>query len=199
MASGGLLRLGDKVDGAKSESFKSGVGTLLGVGAKKNDGHGSTTHDEAESFHAVHARHFQIEGDNVGAQLLDFFQSESAVHCRAHDFDGRIAGEHSGNQLPHQSGIINDKNADAAALAHAIAPSGATRERRERMAGTLRMRTTVPSPRMEAPLTRSLETMSLGSALMTSSSSPTMLSTTSPKRFSAEPITMTKCFCFAGS
>ena len=71
-------------------------------------------------------------------------------------------------------------------------PAGRTRESRDSTAGTFRMRTTVPSPRIEAPLTRSLETMSLGSALMTSSSSPTRLSTTRPKRFSAAPMTMTK-------
>ena len=66
-------------------------------------------------------------------------------------------------------------------------------------AGTFRIRTTVPSPRMEAPLTRSLDTMSLGSALMTNSSSPTSESTTRPKRFSAAPMTMTKLVFFSGS
>ena len=70
------------------------------------------------------------------------------------------------------------------------------RERIERVAastaGTLRIRTTVPSPRIDAPLTKSLAMISDGSALMTSSSSPTRLSTSRPKRFSAAPMTMTK-------
>ena len=45
-------------------------------------------------------------------------------------------------------------------VAHAMAPRGMARERRESTAGTFRIRTTVPSPRIEAPLTRSLEMMS---------------------------------------
>ena len=56
---------------------------------------------------------------------------------------------------------------------HAMAPSGIARERRESTAGTFKINTTVPSPRIEAPLTRSLATISFGRALMTSSSSPT--------------------------
>src|SRR5580700_2074575 len=167
------------------------------MGAEEYDWHGSTAHDQTESFHAVHAGHFEIERDDIGMQLFDFLQSERAVHGRAHNFYGNVAGEDRGNEFPHKGGIVDDENSDAGA--HAIAPRGTARERRERTAGTFRMRTTVPSPRMDAPLTRSLATMSLGRALMTNSSSPTMLSTTRPKRFSAAPMTMTKCFFFAGS
>src|SRR5271154_4297369 len=166
--------------------------------AEKNDGHGRALHDQAQRFHAIHARHFQVEGDDVGMQLFNFLQSESSIHGCADHFDVRVAREDRGDQFPHQGGIIHDENFDAGG-AHAMAPNGRERDRRERTAGTFKMSTTVPSPRMEAPLTRSLEIMSLGSALMTSSSSPTMLSTTRPKRFSAAPITMTKCFFFAGS
>src|SRR5580700_2821753 len=167
------------------------------MGAEEHHGHGSTAHDQTEGFHAVHAGHFEIESDDIGMQLFDFLQSERAVHRRADNFDGRVAGEDCRNEFPHQGGIVDDENSDAGA--HATAPSGTARERRERTAGTFRMRTTVPSPRMEAPLTRSLVTMSVGKALMTNSSSPTILSTTRPKRFSAAPITMTKCFFLAGS
>src|SRR5580693_9391761 len=167
------------------------------MGAEQYDWHGSATHDQPESFHAVHAGHFEIEGDDIGMQLFDFLQSERAVHGRADNFDRRIAGEDRGNEFPHEGGIVDHQHSGAGA--HAIAPRGTARERRERTAGTFRMSTTVPSPRMDAPLTRSLETMSLGRALMTNSSSPTMLSTTRPKRFSAAPITMTKCFFLAGS
>src|SRR5215467_12696854 len=151
-------------------------------------------HDEAQRFHAIHAGHFQIQGDDVGLQLLNLFQGKSAVHRCANYFDTRIAGQNNRDQLPHQCGIIHNENANA--LAHAIAPSGFARERRERTAGTFRIRTTVPSPRMDAPLTRSLAINSPGSALMTSSSSPTIWSTRRPKRRSAAPITTTKFFFF---
>src|SRR5229473_8200901 len=151
---------------------------------------GCSAHDQPQSFHSVHARHFQVERDDVGMELLDLLQREGAVHRRAHHFDGWVALENRGDELAHQCGIIDDEDADP--LAHAIAPSGVARDSRERTAGTFKIKTTVPSPRIEAPLTRSLEMISLGSALITSSSSPTRLSTMSPKRFSAAPMTITK-------
>src|ERR1700730_11570582 len=151
---------------------------------------GRASHNQPQRFHAVHARHFQVQRNDVGMKLLDFLQREGTVHRRAHHFDGRIAFENCGDELPHQCGIINDEDADP--LAHAIAPNGVARDSRERTAGTFKIKTTVPSPRIEAPLTRSLEMTSLGSALMTSSSSPTSWSTRSPMRFSAAPMTITK-------
>ena len=83
------------------------------MGAEKNYGHGSAAHDEAKSFHAVHAGHFEIESDDVRMQLFDFFQGECAVHGRADDFDGRVACQDSRNELPHQGGIIDNENSDA--------------------------------------------------------------------------------------
>src|SRR6266403_2002923 len=158
--------------------------------AEDDHRHGSAAHNQAEGFQAVHSRHFQVESDDVWVKLFDLFQCERAIHGGPDHFDGGIPLQNGGDELPHQRGIIDDEYSDA--LAHAIAPKGVARERRERTAGTLRIKTTVPSPRMEAPLTRSLEIISVGSALITNSSSPTMLSTIRPKRFSAAPITMTK-------
>src|SRR6266481_8012900 len=155
---------------------------------------GRATHNRAQGFQAVHARHFEVEGDDVRLEFSDLAQGEGAVHGGADDLDVRIALEDHGNQLPHESGIVDDQDSDA--FFHAIAPRGRDRDSRERIAGTLRIRTTVPSPRIEAPLTRSLATISPGRALMTSSSSPTMLSTTRPKRFSAKPMTTTKFLVF---
>src|SRR5450432_1609272 len=110
----------------------------------------------------------------------NFAKSKVAVHGGTDDFDVGITFKDQRDQLPHQGGIVDDQNSHA--FLHAIAPSGRERVSRERIAETLRIRTTVPSPRMEAPLTRSLETISPGRALITSSSSPTMVSTSKPKR-----------------
>src|SRR5258708_11736246 len=159
---------------------------------EKNDRNRRALHDQAERLHPIHAGHFEVESDDVGAQFFNFLQRECAIHGRSDHFDGRISGKNRGNQFPHQSGIVNDENADA--FAHAIAPSGVARERRERTAGTFKIRTTVPSPRMEAPLTKSLAMSSPGSALITSSSSPTIWSTSKPKRRSAAPMTITNFF-----
>src|SRR6267142_2633066 len=143
--------------------------------AEHDHRHGSAAHNQAQCFQAIHSRHFQVEGDDVRVELFDLFQRKRAIHGCADHFNGGIPLQDGGDEL-----------------AHAIAPKGVARERRERTAGTFRISTTVPSPRIEAPLTRSLEIISVGSALITNSSSPTMLSTMRPKRFSAAPITITK-------
>src|SRR6266702_73223 len=140
---GGIFGLGKKIDGAQGEGLERGVTALFRMRAEKNDRQGRPAHDEAKRLDSVHARHFEIERNDVVPQLLNLFHREST-------------------------------------------------------AGTFKMRTTVPSPRMEAPLTRSLETISPGSALITNSSSPTRLSTRRPKRFSAAPMTITKFFFLAG-
>src|SRR6266478_3696813 len=196
VAGGGVFWFCKEIDGAEREGFQGSVTTLFRMSAEENDRQGSAPHDEAQGLDAVHARHLEIEGHDIGLELFNFFQRECAVHGGTDNFDRRIARQDRGNQFPHESGIIDDEDSDA--FAHAMAPSGLARERRERTAGTFRMRTTVPSPRMEAPLTRSLETISAGRALITSSSSPTRLSTRRPKRFSTAPMTMTKCFFRTG-
>src|SRR5258708_37517202 len=196
MSGGRVLGLGHKIDGAKREGFEGSVAAFFRMSAEKNDRQGSAPHDETQRIHAVHTGHLQVEGHDIGLQLFNFFQCETAVHGGADNFDGRVAREDGGDEFPHESGIIDDGNTDT--FAHAIAPSGVAREKPPRVPRTLSLRTTVPSPRMEAPLTRSLETISPGRALITSSSSPTMLSTSRPKRFSAAPMTMTKCFFRTG-
>src|SRR3984957_2609970 len=124
------------------------------MGAEEYDRHGSTAHDQTEKFHAGHAGHFEIKSHDIGMQLFDFLQSERAVHGRADNFDGRVAGENRRNEFPHESGVVDDENSDAGA--HAMAPRGTARERRERTAGPLKIRTTGPWPRMEAPPPRPL-------------------------------------------
>src|SRR5580765_7926377 len=166
-----FFRLGHEIDCAQCQSLESGVSAFFGMGADQDYRQRSAAHNQAKSFHALHARHFQIEGDHIGTELFDLFQCESTIHGRADDVDHRIAGKDIGNQFPHQRGIIDDENSNA--IAHAMASSGIARERRERTAGTFKIKTTVPSPRMEAPLTKSLATMSEGRALITNSSSPT--------------------------
>src|SRR4029077_4379980 len=109
--------------------------------------------------------------DDIRMELFDFFQRESAVHGGSYDLNLRVARQDVRDELAHQRGIVHHQ--DSYAVFHAMAPSRIERERRESTAGTFKIKTTVPSPRIDAPLTRSLATMSAGNALMTSSSSPT--------------------------
>src|SRR5438477_7773984 len=196
VAGGSVFGFSQKIHGAHRQGFERGVAALFRMRAEEDDRQRSAPHDKAQHFHAVHARHLQVERNDIRLQLFNFLQSESAIHRCADNFDGRIARKYRRDPFAHERGITDDRDSDT--FARAIAPSGVARESRERTAGTLRMRTTVPSPRMEAPLTKSLETISPGSALMTSSSSPTRLYTTRPKRFSAALMTIIKCFFRTG-
>src|SRR5882757_8394336 len=104
-------------------------------------------HDQAQGLHTVHAWHFQVKSDDVRTQLLNLSQRKSSVHGRAHYFNGSIARQNGGNELAHQRGVVDHQNFYA--LAHAVAPRGRALANRATTAGTFRIRTTVPSPRME--------------------------------------------------
>src|SRR5205807_6878858 len=130
-----------------------------------------------QRFEPVHPRHLQIERDHVRLQVCNFLQREGSVHGRSDDFDVRIPGQNARYQLAHERGIVHDKNSNA--FAHAVASKGSARDSRASTSGTLRMSTMVPSPRIESLLTRTLEMISLVSALVTNSSSPTRLPTRS--------------------
>src|SRR5579871_1913664 len=157
---------------------------------RAHDDHGDfvLARDLAEHFETVHARHFEIERDDTGAQLFDFFQPDFAVHRGAYNFDGRVVRKRLRNQLAHQRRVIDHEHSDF--FAHAMAPRGAAFDSCATTAGTFRISTTVPSPRIDAPLTSGEVTRLSSSALMTSSSSPNKLSTARPNfRLPAEIMT----------
>ena len=143
-AGSGVLRLGDEIECAERQRFQRERRAFLGVRADDDHRHVMLARDLAQHFDAVHARHFQIERDDVRAQLLNFSQADQAIHGGADDFDRGIAEQHLRNQLPHQRGIIDHQ--DANSFAHAIAPTAGMRDRCETTAGTFRISTTVPSP-----------------------------------------------------
>ena len=71
MAGSRVFWLGKEVHRAKRESLHRGVAALFRMRAEQNDGQRRAAHDEPQHFHAVHARHFQVESDNVGLQFLN--------------------------------------------------------------------------------------------------------------------------------
>ena len=86
-----ILRLGDKVEGSHMQCLEGCGGAFAGVGADHDDRNLMGAHDLAQGLDAVHARHFQIQGDGVGSVLLDFLEGEGSVHGGADDVDLRVA------------------------------------------------------------------------------------------------------------
>src|SRR5215831_845931 len=145
--------------------------------------------DLAKHLDSVHAWHIEIERNDVGLQLFQFLEAHFAVHRRSHYFDRRVVQQSFGNKLPHECRIVD--NEDTCLRPHAIAPTAGILARRDTTAGMLRINTTVPSPRIDAPLTKGEAESSSSRALITSSSSPTRLSTARPNRRVPASITIT--------
>ena len=87
----GVLRFRHEIERAERERFQGKRGAFLGVRADDDDGNAMLARDLAKHFDAVHARHFEIERDDMRAQLLDFAQPDQAIHRRAHDLDRGLA------------------------------------------------------------------------------------------------------------
>src|SRR5581483_4813924 len=112
-------------------------------------------------------------------QFLDLLQTERTIHRGSDYFDGFVARQHLRDQLAHQGRIVDYQHADSL---HARPPTDGVRASRMRsvwvrsrpelacpiscgracatcstIAVKLRISTTRPSPRMEAPETRSVE------------------------------------------
>jgi hypothetical protein len=111
-AGGSFLRLGDEVECAESKRFESDGSAAFGLAADDDDGNVMPAGDLAQHLDAVHARHVEIERNDVGTELGDLFQAERAVHGGADDFDRRIALKNLRDQLAHQGRIVNDEDAE---------------------------------------------------------------------------------------
>src|SRR5207302_708001 len=181
--------------------------------AEHDDRDRLAAHDFFQRVDAVNAGHFQIKRDHVGLQLLDLLKAEGAIHRAAHNLDRFIGSQHLRDQLAHERRVVGDQNAD---FLHAWPPTGGVSARRVRSvwvssspeparpiscgrkcatcsttAERFRISTTRPSPRMEAPDTRSVENVWSSRALITSSSSPSSASTIKPYFLSPTVITST--------
>src|SRR5579859_3931598 len=154
-------------------------------------------HDLLQHVEAAHARHFEIKGDDLRLEFLNLLQTEVAVHGGA-DHVNRVVGfDNLRNQLAHERGIIDDQDADWRCChcitsgnlfwifragitggAAALLPTGAVK--RSTTAARFMISTTRPSPRIDAPLTKSVAMVWSSSDLITSSSSPSSESTIKP-------------------
>ena len=150
-ARGRVWRFRDEIKGAEGKSFERYGGAALGLCAEDDHGDTMSARNLAKHLDAVHARHVQIERHDLGMEFGNLLQANGPVHGRANDFDGGVALQHLRDEFPHQRGVIHNQNADF--FAHAVAPTAGIRARCEITAGIFRIKTTVPSPRMEAPLT----------------------------------------------
>ena len=109
-------RLRDEVDRAELERAER----VLVVAATADHHHRrrSVRHHETQEREAVHARHLEVERDQVGLQLEGPAQRLLAVAGDADHFDERRGLEHPGDRLAREGGVVDDEDTDARETVH---------------------------------------------------------------------------------
>jgi hypothetical protein len=69
---------------------------------------GPVFHDNFEKGDAVHARHFNVERDDIGMQFQDLVPRHVRVRGRADNFDVGKGSHAAGDDLARQGGVIDD-------------------------------------------------------------------------------------------
>jgi len=106
------LRLLDDVHGAVFQGFERRFRSLFGQGGADDHGDGVLGHQFFQKGDAVHARHFHIQGDDVGDDRLHVFCRNVRIRGRADNSDGRVGGEQFRQGLPDHGGIVDNKDLD---------------------------------------------------------------------------------------
>ncbi len=105
-----VRRLGDEIDRADLKRLERHLGADLGERGDHHDRHRAQRHDLAQEGHAVHERHLDVEGDDIGMKRLDALARDVRIGRGADHLDLRIGRQQRRQQLPHQRGIVDDEN-----------------------------------------------------------------------------------------
>lgn len=68
-------------------------------------------HEFAQEGQTVHARHFDIQCDNIRFEAEDHVAPDIRIGSSPHHFQHGIAGEFLGEHLAHQDRIVYDEHA----------------------------------------------------------------------------------------
>src|SRR4029079_14371056 len=78
--------------------------------ADDDDRNGPTRHLRLHEGHAIHARHVEVAGDDVGFQLFGDLERLAAIARGGHHFEEWTPGEHLGDDLPDVGGVVDDED-----------------------------------------------------------------------------------------
>ena len=74
--------------------------------------------DTSQDLEPVHPRHAQVEKGDVGALAVAERLRLGGVPCLSHDLDVFGYRKHLREQLPHQSGVVDDENSNGVVSLH---------------------------------------------------------------------------------
>ena len=69
-------------------------------------------HEPAQEAQAVHARHFDVEGDEIRLVLQDHVSGDEGIRGSANDLDVGLAAQSVAQHLPHDRGVVDDEDGD---------------------------------------------------------------------------------------
>ena len=115
-------RFGDDFDRPILERLESALRALLGEARTDHDRYRMLGHDLLQERQPIHARHLDIQGDNIRHLFAHPLRRHKGVGSGPHDLDFRVAGEDFAECLSNHGGVVHDKNANFG-CAHKLSPS----------------------------------------------------------------------------
>ena len=104
------FRLGHEIDRAERERPHGRFATLLRQRRDHHHRHRLVFHQPVQERQAVHARHFDVEGQHVRFELGDLVPGDVGVLGSADDLDFRVFLQKIGQNCPHEHRIIDDQD-----------------------------------------------------------------------------------------
>jgi hypothetical protein len=109
---GGAAGFAQHVEGPEPEGFEGVFGTALREGAHDNHRDGPALHEDFEEGEAVHARHLDVQRDDVGVEFLDLVAGGVGIDGGADDLDFGVSVERIGRHAADHGGVVDDEDAD---------------------------------------------------------------------------------------
>jgi hypothetical protein len=109
-----LPRFGDDVDRPVFQGLEGALRSFLDQTGTDNDRDGMLDHDFLQEGETIHARHFDVEGNDIGNLFGDAFGGYERIGRGGHHLNTGIAGEHVAESLANDGGIVDDEDANFA-------------------------------------------------------------------------------------
>jgi hypothetical protein len=103
------------VDGACRQRLHEGLRTRFDERGAHYDRNGMLSHQLAQESDAIHARHLDIQRDDIGHVVCDAGGSYERIGGNAQHLDLGVRGQYLREGLPDRSRVIDDENADTLA------------------------------------------------------------------------------------
>ncbi len=105
-------RFGNDIHGAVFQRLQRSLRAFLGQTGTNDHRDGMLAHDLLQEGEPIHARHLDIQGDDVRRSGLYSFGGHERIGSSADHFDVRVRRQDIAERLPDHGGIVHDQNAD---------------------------------------------------------------------------------------